>query len=149
MATKKGQPRKTARRAYAPKAARRSGTKRSYASRAKSGFKSITKKINWGEAALFAGLGYEMGNVLQGTGIPYMLGGKYPGIMNYVNASSAANTGDFINKLIGAGAGVKVLADGAEGKVDSKDLSIYLPYTIGSVFDPNKKSFSSNNNERW
>lgn len=149
MATKKGQPRKTARRAYEPKAVRRSGTKRSYASRAKSGFSKLANKINLGEALLFGALGYEMGNVIQGTGLPTYLTGKYPALQKAWEMSGAKDGGDMINKWIGAGAGAKVLYDGAEGKISEKDLSAYLPYTIGTVFDANKKSSSNNNGARW
>lgn len=111
-------------------------------------FKGIGSKIKWGEAALFAALGYEMGNVFQGTGIPEYFYQKYPDFAYAVNGSTAKDSGDFINKVLGAGAGAKVLYDGAEGKVSENDMSVMLPYTLGTVFDANKHK-SVSNGERW
>lgn len=129
--------------------------KRSRGSNGKTRSKSSVKnflggKIKWGEALLFGVLGYEMGNVLQGSGAPEYLYQKYPMFQEAVNSSTAKDSGDFINKLLGLGAGGKVLYDGmAKGKVTDGDLSILLPYTLGTVLDSNKKGSSVSNGERW
>jgi len=129
--------------------------KRSRGSKGKTKNKGSVKnflggKIKWGEALLFGVLGYEMGNVLQGSGAPEYLYNKYPMFAEAVNLSSAEDSGDFINKLLGLGAGSKVLYDGmAKGKVTDGDLSILLPYTLGTVLDANKKGLSVSNGERW
>lgn len=128
----------------AEKAARRSAVRKS--GRIKS---MLGGKIKWGEAALFGLLGYEMGNVFQGTGIPEYLYSKYPMFAEAVNGSTAKDSGDFLNKLLGLGTGGKVLYDGlVDGKVKDADLSILLPYTLGTVFDANKGK-SSNTGGRW
>lgn len=137
----------------APKSEKRSSrsTRKSTGSRSrKSSIKNVLGgKIKWGEAALFGLLGYEMGNVLQGSGLPEYLYSKYPMFAEAVNNSDAKDSGDFINKILGVGTGGKVLYDGlVEGKVTNNDLSILLPYTIGTVFDSNK-SKSSSNQGRW
>ena len=141
----------------APKTPRKSGSSRAAkrVNRKSSGSKSgglknmISGKIKWGEAALFALLGDEMGNVLQGTGLPQYFYTKYPMFQDMVESSGAADSGDFVNKIVGAGAGGKVLYDGmVDGKVTSDDLSVLLPYTIGTVFDANKHA-SSGSKGRW
>jgi len=146
---KKGQKRKTGRRAYVDTPLRsesRSARKVSRRARAKN---FLGGKIKWGEAALFGALGYEMGNVLQGSGIPEYLYNKYPMFQEAVNASDAKDSGDFVNKILGLGTGGKVLYDGlVDGKVSDNDLSILLPYTLGTVFDANK-SKSSSTGGRW
>lgn len=135
--------------AKVPKPAKKGSSKKSRGEQAK-GF--IKGKVKWGEAALFALLGYEMGNVFQGTGVPEYLYQQYPAMRNAVALSTAKDSGDFINKLVGLGTGSKVLYDGmVKNKVDQTDLSILLPYTIGTIFDANKISAGSSGspNERW
>ena len=130
-------------------AARRSAGSSTRKSRRSSIKNFVSGKIKWGEALLFGALGYEMGNVLQGSGLPEYLYNKYPIFQEAVNNSTAKDSGDFLNKILGLGSGGKVLYDGmVEGKVSSDDLSILLPYTIGTVFDANK-SASSPTGGRW
>ena len=148
MAAKKAVRKTSSRKAPVRRAAPR--RERRSESRKKSSIGSkIMGNIKLGEAALFGVLGYEMGNVLQGTGIPAYMQNHYPGFQNIVTNSPAADGGDLINKWIGAVAGVDVLYDGYKGKINSSDLSIKLPYTIGTVFDKNKLKGSSNSSERW
>lgn len=141
MASKKGEKK--------PKTSRRSSERRETRRSRRSGEKKgMFGKIKWGEAILFAALGYEMGNVLQGTGLPRIPYGVNKTYTDMVDASGAATPGDAINKVIGAAAGAKVLYDGAKGKVTENDLSVMLPYTLGTVFDKNKAG-SSGTFERW
>ena len=143
-AVRKTTRRKAPERRAAPRRERRSQTK------AKSSIGSkILGNIKVGEAALFGVLGYEMGNVFNGTGIPAYLRNHYPGFNNMIINSPAANAGDLINKMVGAAAGIDVLYDGYKGKINANDLSVKLPYTIGTVFDKNKLKGSSSSGERW
>jgi len=143
---------KKGKKSEAPKTERRSSRRerKSSGSRTRKGVKNfLGGKIKWGEAALFGLLGYEMGNVLQGSGVPEYLYNKYPMFQEAVNASTAADSGDFINKILGLGTGGKVLYDGfVDGKVSDNDLSILLPYTIGTVFDASKAK-SASTGGRW
>lgn len=133
-----------------PKAPKRSSERRATRKARRSEGKKggMLGKIKWGEAILFAALGYEMGNVLQATGLPRIPYGVNKTYTEMVDASGAATPGDAINKVIGAAAGAKVLYDGAKGKVTENDLSVMLPYTLGTVFDKNKAG-SSGTFERW
>ena len=124
--------------------------RKSYRSRAKGMLGSLGAKLNLPEAVLFAVLGYEGGNILQGTGIPEYLYQKYPQFQQFVAGTGAADSGDAMNKIIGALTGAKAVYDGViEKKVDKSDINVLIPYTIGSVFDKMKSSGSSSSPGRW
>ena len=107
--------------------------------------KGITGKIRWGEAALSALVGYFGGNILDSTGAPDMLAANSSLGPYMYDQSIAIKTatgrsdityGDVLNKDLGFLAIAKVVYDVVKGRsLGPKDMSIYLPYALGTVFD--------------
>ena len=109
-------------------------------------------KIKVGEAILSALVGYEGGNILDGTGVPNMLASNSkigPYLYDQSVAVKAAGYSDVtygkvINKDIGLVAIAKVVYDLIEKKrMDENDKNILIPYALGTVFDKEPKSGSS------
>ena len=125
---------------------RPSGRFKARATRARSRVRGIGGKIRWGEAALSALVGYFGGTILDSTGAPDMLAANSSLGPYMYDQSIAIKTatgrsdityGDVVNKDIGFLAIAKVAYDVVKGRsLDSKDMSIYLPYALGTVFDP-------------
>lgn len=133
---------------------RSSGSVRSKARRAGSRAKSFLggHKIKVGEAILSALVGYEGGNILDGTGVPNILASNSkigPYLYDQSVAIKAAGYSDVtygkvINKDIGLVAIAKVVYDLVEKKrMDENDKNILIPYALGTVFDREPKSGSS------
>ena len=97
-------------------------------------------KIRWGEALLSALVGYEGDKILGPiTGPIYdATNGSNTYLTQWQN-DSAAQYGSWakgVNKTLGALAVVKVGYDVLKHKhMDSNDISVYIPYAIGTVFD--------------
>lgn len=119
-----------------PRAPRRS---RAASPRRKSIGGMVKGKIRWGEAILAAIVGYEGNKIIEPISEPFY--DKFSGdprIGSVINAISAP-TGDFakgVNKALGTVAVAKVAYDAVTKRsLDQNDLSLYIPYTLGTVFD--------------
>lgn len=137
MATRKrrtGAPRKRASSGFASRV--RSGSRRVY-SRAKSEF--MSGKIRWGEAALAAIVGYEGDNIIMPvTRAIYDATPSDSRASAFMTAFAAPypNFATAVNKGLGTIAIAKVAYDAVKNKhLDQNDLSLYIPYAIGTVFD--------------
>jgi len=120
---------------------RRSGSFKARAKSAGRRAKSLMGgKIRWGEALLSALVGYEGDKILGPiTGPIYdATNGSNTYLTQWQN-DSAAQYGSWakgVNKTLGALAVVKVGYDVLKHKhMDSNDISVYIPYAIGTVFD--------------
>ncbi len=120
------------------------------------GLKGLFSGINWGEALLFGVAGYEVGNVLNETGISEAIYAKLPAnniLREQINTAFGISNGKLQGGntmmkdagLIGLG---KVGYDAAKGKMSVGDKNAILPFSIGAILDPAKPNGSSNG-ERW
>lgn len=128
------------------------GKTRNYARTAASKGKSFLggHKIRWGEVALSALVGYEGGNIIDpiiGDSMYSTLWDKGGLYRDFANQASGAGNGDLgkgINKDLGFVALAKVVYDVVKThKLKDEDVNLYLPYVVGTVFDPPKGSSSS------
>ena len=141
MATKKSK----ASKASKPKRERRS-VRRTF-SRVREGSKG---KIRWGEALLSAIVGWKGDVILDPVmtlADPYMPNNVRNSLNDVGNPGgygSPLAMGAGANKLLGSVAVAKVAYDVVKHKkFDENDLSVYLPYALGTVFDPVTKSNSN------
>ena len=108
--------------------------------RARTGIRAAGGKIKWGEAILAAIVGYEGDKIVSPVAGPIfdaIPNGTPAG--NIVNAMANSQGGAFskaVNKTLGTVAMAKVAYDAVKHRsLDSNDLSLYIPYAIGTVFD--------------
>lgn len=145
MATKKSK----ASKASKPRRERRS-VRRTYR-KVREGSKG---KIRWGEAILSAIVGWKGDVILDPVmtlANPYMPDNVRNALNDVGNPGGYGSylaMGAGANKLLGTVSLAKVAYDVVKHKrLDEDDLSVYLPYTIGTVFDPVTKS--SSHEEGW
>lgn len=107
-------------------------------------------KIRWGEALLAAIVGWKGDVILDPVmtlANPYMPNNVRNALNDVGNPGGYGSTlvmGAGANKLLGTVSLAKVAYDVVKNKkLDENDLSVYLPYTIGTVFDPATKSNSN------
>lgn len=118
------------------KRVRRTGSVRRTASRASGMLKG---KFKWGEALLAALVGYEGDKIIQPlTSVIYDMAPSTGPAASVINAISQGNpnfsTG--VNKAMGTVAIAKVAYDAVKKRsLDQNDLSLYIPYALGTVFD--------------
>lgn len=130
----------------------RSGARRVY-SRSKGMFGG---KIRWGEAALAAIVGYEGDKILEPGMSLFVPAIESHGWGNaFYNAAGDPNVTQneaysmAVNKILGTVAVAKVAYDVVKShKLDDNDMNVYLPYAIGTVFDPASKK-SSDSGGAW
>lgn len=124
---------------------------RSAGKRVKSGM--LGGKIKWGEAILAALVGYEGGNVLNGTPIPAIAYDKIPQWQAFVNSEyvgAHGPGGTVMNKTLGAVALAKVGYDVVKDhKLSNEDLNLLIPYALGTVLDKGNINNSSQNGGAW
>jgi hypothetical protein len=122
---------------------------RSAGKRAKSGM--LGGKLKIGEAILSALVGYEGGNILNGTPLPALAYDKIPQWASFVNSDYSGPHGPggtVMNKTFGALALAKVGYDVVKShRLSDEDLNLLIPYALGTVMD--KGNISSTTGGAW
>jgi hypothetical protein len=114
----------------------------------------MSGKIRWGEAALAAIVGYEGDVILQPVTGPIFDTIPNDSMAGHiVNSMANSEGGDFsksVNKTLGTLAVAKVAYDAVKNKhLDQNDLSLYLPFAIGTAFDGPSRSAGKSGSEVW
>jgi len=130
------------------KGGRKGGTRRGgggggFGRKAKSQIKSIVSGFNLLEDALFFAAGWFTKPALEQTGLTWLLYDHVKPYHDYVDSSAnrglsgAKNGGAGLITKTGGFAGLaKVLYDGTNGTLSSKDKNVLLPYSLGLMMDP-------------
>lgn len=134
---------------------RKTSRVRSTAKRVYSRGKSIMGgKIRWGEGLLSFIVGWkgdDILNPLTTIANPYMPNNVRNSLNDIGNPGGYGSTlaeAAGVNKLLGTVAMAKVAYDVVSKKrLDQNDLSVYIPYAVGTIFDPAKSSGTSQ--EAW
>lgn len=97
-------------------------------------------KVKWGEAGLSLIVGYLGDKILEPVTNPVFnaTNGKNAAMTAWQNSAGQqyGNWARGVNKELGTVAVAKVAYDVIKkGRLDSNDVSIYLPFAIGTVFD--------------
>lgn len=100
----------------------------------------MSGKIRWGEAALAAIVGYEGDKILAPVTGPIFDATPNNSTAGHImNAMAQASGNAFdkaVNKSLGTLAVAKVAYDAVrKGRLDQNDLSLYLPFALGTAFD--------------